>query len=121
MSCSFPTHYDCREIKTIDELHQLLVNGANEYNWLFCSTGGVHGTEDSIQDLENDWHVEQDHLLTVLVVRPRLVSVRYGRISVTKHDLSWIRDQVAATLQAIQISQCGNVPSDDVHVEMILA
>ena len=55
---------------------------ANEMNFVLFSTSGVHGTYTLISDIEFDIKAgvseEGFNRLTVLIVQPRLVTLRYG-------------------------------------------
>lgn len=92
--------------------------GADELNWLFVGTSGVHGTYLTLDDAEailraGEARAEEDAWpprVTVLIVYPRRVWCRYGDVAVTLDDVAWLREQVALTLVAVAESQGVGVP-----------
>lgn len=106
-------HYSLVEIESYEEIGGLV---ADELNWIFTGTSGVHGTYASASDLldpkQYTWISDQTVRdeegeeykpgLTVLVIHPRLVCTRYGHIEVTKQNVEWLREQEINTLKAIQ-------------------
>lgn len=107
------TYYSVEPITTIAELKTMFPDETDyTLNWLFCSTSGVHGSyltldqfDPSSPDDEDDW---PPYPLTVLVVQPRIVRVRYGVIDVMPDDVEWIRDRIRKTLAGVAESQEGN-------------
>lgn len=93
-----------REMKV---LREWFPNGeANEYNVVLFSTSGVHGTYTTIEDVEiglkkygdepsfdseewpDDWHGNE---VTVLIVQPRICTVRHGNATVTLADIPFLK------------------------------
>lgn len=84
----------------MEALRQLFPTGeADELNLCLFSTSGVHGSYSKIEDVEKTLreNLPQDHddfcdELTVLVIQPRIVCLRYGNISgVTLEDVAWLK------------------------------
>jgi hypothetical protein len=88
-------------------LRNLFPDGeANDLNVVLFSTSGVHGSYTTIEEIEaglqkygdepdfggedwpDDWH---DNELTVLIVQPRLCTVRHGNITVTLADIPFLK------------------------------
>lgn len=115
----FAPHYKTFPLESMEELRRYFPNGeADELNWCFCSTSGVHGMyttldtcerhlrgeRDPEKDVDEDWVPS----VTVLVVQPRLVVLRYGHLDVTLEDVAFLRGLVRSTLAAVATSQEGN-------------
>ena len=87
-------------------------------NWLILSTSGVHGTYTTLDEIEDCDGLDEygdtcPTDVTVLIVCPRLVVMKYGHFEVTEDDIRWLRDQVAKTLDGITRSQYGNLPNTE--------
>lgn len=121
----FAPHYSVASIKTMAEVRTFFPDGeASELNWLFCATSGVHGTyltidecEREIRDpaayeLENNEPPSSPTTITVLIVQPRIVHMRYGEVSVTLDDLAWLRRVVTSSVEWVAKSQAGNLLAD---------
>lgn len=76
---------------------------ADDMNFVIFSTSGVHGSyttlkeiEESIEKYGDDGAYEQDddagRTLTVLIVHPRIVCLKYGNVTVTADDLPYLKD-----------------------------
>jgi hypothetical protein len=107
-------HYETQAtIKSIDDLKKLFPDGkADELNWCVFSTSGVHGSYQALDDIEKYLFNNNDDYsdsLTVLVIHPRLVVLKYGVIKINKQDISWLRKLVKSTLKAVEKSQKGNL------------
>jgi hypothetical protein len=105
-------HYSIgSEIKNMDDLRAIFPTGeANGINWCLLSTSGVHGTYEALDDagrVEDDGYV-LPYEVTVLVIFPRLVSMRCGHIPYEEVDAPWLRRLVSSSLAAIATSQVGN-------------
>ena len=91
MNITMPPHYKILELDDrdgMDMLRALFPTGeATEYEFCLFGTSGIHGAYANIDDVESG---ESDHL-TVLVVSHRIVTLRYGHISVTPDDVPWLR------------------------------
>jgi hypothetical protein len=99
------SHYTVSEIESLDELRELFPTGeADALNWLVLSTSGIHGTYETLDDVERTGAME----VTVLAIAPRMVRMRYGNVMVTPDDVPWLRRLVNSTLDAIDVSQDGN-------------
>jgi len=104
-----------QRIKTVDEVREIFEGMEPcefEMNWLFCSTSGAHGSYCTLDDVEARWDEDEaadhGHLLTVLVVCPRLVLVGYGDVEIERSDIPWLRQAVSGTLVGVSGSQQGN-------------
>jgi hypothetical protein len=86
-----------------------------EENWLFLSTGGWHGTGQTLDDLvrildgkDEIWKPEGAYV-TVLILDPATVTLRWGEIRVkNKTEVEWLRAKVNETINLIRLSQEGN-------------
>lgn len=127
-------HYNIFEVKQgrmLAVLQEWFPNGEgiNEMNFVLFSTSGVHGTYATIEEVEAslvkygetptfdvDGEVPDDYVgphLTVMIVQPRLVAIRYGNIShVTVDDLPFLKKLRAASWNAVQ--QIGRNEASDV-------
>lgn len=106
-------HYtNIESIKTIDDLKLIFPDAnADEMNWCVFSTGGVHGDNSTLDELETDLDEQYEYppSLNVLVIRPRMVSILYGYIPITKEDIPYLRKLVNSSLESIKTSQKGNL------------
>jgi len=82
---------------------------ADEMNWCFLSTSGIHGTYRTLDDIEAPDSDDSPSRITVLVVAPRMVRCGYGDIEVAGEDVPWLRRLVESTLSAVAESQRGNL------------
>lgn len=109
-------------INTIDDLKSIFPDGkADDLNWCLLSTSGMHGTYTKIDTLKEYFSNPQrfvkeenggedfDPRVTVLVVRPREVSMLYGHIEVEEKDLKYLSDLVESSLRKVNESQQGNI------------
>lgn len=113
-------HYNIYEFHTLATLRDFFPNGkADPLNFVLFSTSGVHGTYTTLEDIEasltkygddapaagddypDDYHVPA---VTVLIVHPRLVCLRYGVVPVTLADLPWLK-----TLRASSWAVCRKI------------
>lgn len=90
---------------SITALRQLFPTGeANAENFVLFSTSGVHGTYDTIEDVEARMKEKGSafNSLTFLVIQPRIVSMRYGRAyPETDDDFAFLKRLRETTLQAV--------------------
>ncbi len=105
--------YSVWEVESVEEVYRLFPgDAADEMNWLFLSTSGVHGSYTTLDELvfehEDPGQVCAD--VTVLVVQPRLARIAYGNVEVTPEDVPRLRKIVDSTLAAVRGSQAGNLP-----------
>jgi hypothetical protein len=114
-----PAHYSVAKIESLDELRELFTEATRfDLNWLVCSTSGVHGSYATLDQIEeclegrgeycHEADHEHDDWLTVLVIQPRLVALRYGQIQITRDDIPFLRAAVSMSLQGMVKSQDGN-------------
>lgn len=98
------SNYSTRELETWDHLKSLFPDGeANELNWCFVGTSGVHGSYTKL-----DRWPEVD-TFTVLVVQPRTVAMFYGNLTCRDaEDVRYLRQLVNTTLAAINETQSTN-------------
>jgi hypothetical protein len=104
-------HYSIWEIKGgMDALRQMFPDGkANEMNFVLFSTSGVHGSYTTLEAIEaglkkeisedDDDYVGTD--ITVLIVQPRLVCMRYGTFDVTLDDIEWLKGLRQSSMEAV--------------------
>jgi hypothetical protein len=111
--------YEIREIRSIQEIYNLFPNGiANSRNWIILSSGGVHGTFNTLDDVEYILRGEDEDeeplpngrtLITVLIVQPVACVLLWGEVMVNMEDVQYLRKLVRSTLENIVDSQGGNV------------
>ena len=90
---------------SFDRLMEFFPSGADEMNWLFGSTSGVHGSYDT---LDSFWDAGEG-IWTFVIVQPRRVTIRYGNVWVQNlEQLDKLRRLVDQTLSAVIRSQDGN-------------
>lgn len=107
------------EITSLQELKELFPEGYDhQLNWLFCSTGGAHGTEYTLDELQEVIYGSAERhravkgkkfWITILVIQPRLCNLLYGDILIGEGDIPFLRGLVKNTLEAVKASQEGNV------------
>jgi hypothetical protein len=104
----------------IESLKALFPNGeANDLNFVLFSTSGVHGTYTTLEDIEesikkygfespsdevyetsDDYHYPE---VTVLVVHPRVVALRYGCCKIDSlEDLEYLKKLRASSTAVVQ-------------------
>ena len=111
--------YETIEIRSVQEIKELFPNGiADERNWIFLSTGGAHGSFNTIEDAEYIIRGEDTDeeplpngktLITVLIVHTKTCVLRWGEVQVSMDDLTYLRRLVRSTIENIQYSQGGNI------------
>ncbi len=104
-SVHFQQHYSILKIWYMKELRELFPSGeADELNFVLFSTSGVHGHYDTIEDAEMylEEHPSGKADLTVLVIHPRIVCLRYGTIKVGRYDIPWLKRLRESSWQAVQ-------------------
>lgn len=100
-------HYNIYRRVNMEDLRSLFPDGkADEMNLCLFSTSGVHGTYTTIEQIEesllkygDDAEFGEDDApedwipphLTVLVIHPRLVCLKYGEVIVRKDDLDFLK------------------------------
>ncbi|MFI5405130.1 MAG: hypothetical protein ACHQ1D_01315 [Nitrososphaerales archaeon] len=111
--------YEIKEIRSVQEIYTMFPNGiADSRNWIFLSTGGVHGTDNTIDDAEYILRGEDldeeplpngRTLITVLIVQPTACVLLWGEVQVNMDDLTYLRGLVRSTIINIHNSQGGNI------------
>jgi hypothetical protein len=95
-------HYSIFEIKGgMAALRELFPDGkANDLNFVLFSTSGVHGSYTLLEELNFD-ESSEDHYpyITVLIIQPRLVCLRYGQFEVTPEDVEWLKGLRQSSLE----------------------
>lgn len=102
---------------TADDLREIFPGGeANEMNFVLFSTSGVHGTYVTIEEIEaslekygalTDDEMEaapDDYCgnhLTFLIVHPRIVCLKYGRVKVELSDIPFLKQLRESSKKAI--------------------
>lgn len=102
-------HYSIKQINTFEELKEIFGDDAKADDLNFClfSTSGIHGTYITIEEIEKSFLLDKDDdanygtSLTVLVVHPRTVTLKYGNIEVTKENIDWLRKLRQSSKEAI--------------------
>jgi hypothetical protein len=109
-------HYNIYQIRGgIDALKQLFPDGeANDLNIVLFSTSGVHGSYTTIEEIEaglkkygddftgQEWPDDYPgNELTVLIVQPRIVCLRYGNITVRLADIPYLKKLRETSLAAV--------------------
>lgn len=105
---SIATHKDISEIKTIDDLKKIFPDAKCDMcNFVLFSTGGVHGSyteldviQECMEILKEDDDDYTDHL-TVLIVQPRVVSLRYGHIKISLDDIEYLEQLRESSKKAV--------------------
>jgi hypothetical protein len=100
-----PAQHTIGTIQDIKHLRRLFPGGkADALNFVLFSTSGVHGSYTTIEQIERslakygaecpnsddppaDWADE----LTVVVVRPRVVTMLYGTVIPAAADIAWLK------------------------------
>jgi hypothetical protein len=108
--------YTLEEIRTFRDVFNHFEDvGADEANWLFLSTGGYHGSKQTLEDMERilrgedeTWLPNGAHL-TVLIVCPEATSMKWGTIHIkNKNEIEYLRKRVKETMEIIPKTQEGN-------------
>lgn len=109
-------------IKSVDDLKLYFPDAeANLDNWCLFSTSGTHGTYIALDDIERYFSDSKRFIkeenggeayspnLTVLVIRPRLVSMLYGHVTILQEDIPYLKQLASSSLKNIVKSQSGNI------------
>ena len=103
-------------LKTIEDLKTIFPDGkADDLNWVFLSTSGVHGSYTTLDDLEKDPdyadNIDENgnaHI-TVLVLHPRMCCIKFGHMDINvKRDSAYLRGLVKSTVKEITKQSEGN-------------
>lgn len=126
MTISMPNHYSIEKFCSIDDVHSLFTKDIDYYlNWCFTSTSGVHGHCLTIEQVKK-WLLKKQELklncfrpgncdeancpyseiccgdtITILIVQPRIVAMKYGNPIITIKDLELLRGYIKKTVLAI--------------------
>lgn len=101
-------HYNIYKFSDIKTLKTMFPEAqANELNFVLFSTSGIHGSYITIEDLEkaitdNDPDYEGVYTLTVLIIQPRTVTMRYGNIDITAEDLPYLKKLRETSFDAVK-------------------
>lgn len=105
-------HYEIQRLETLEDLWGCFPDDkADEMNWLVLSTSGVHGSCATLDGLLEKWD-DQEYVnaITVLVIQPRLVVLRYGELELHDHEgVERLRRIVTSSVSAIIKSQQENI------------
>lgn len=111
--------YEIQEITSIQEIKELFPNEiADRNNWILLSTGGIHGSTNTLDEVEYIIRGEVPEnpplnngkwFITVLIIFPSKSSMLFGEILVGMNDVSYLRKLVRSTLENINKSQKGNI------------
>lgn len=107
------------ELRSMRDVKAIFPAGeADAHNWLFIGTSGVHGTGITLDQAAKILKRSEDAIaaplvngktyITVLVVHPRLVVMKYGEILVSAADVKLLRKLVRSTIQSIADTQDAN-------------
>lgn len=97
-------HYSIWEIKDgMNSIREIFPDGkADEMNFVLFSTSGVHGSYTLLEDLNFDESSDDyDPYITVLIVQPRLVCLRYGQFAISPEDIEWLKGLRQSSLAAV--------------------
>src|SRR5687767_9563638 len=111
-------HYTIQTIKTIDQLKGIFPEPeANFMNFVLFSTSGVHGSYCTLEEVEaglkeypdfdedsdEDWpDGYRGNQVTILVVHPRIVCLKYGNIKVSLEDMPYLKALRESSWKAVQ-------------------
>jgi hypothetical protein len=91
-------HYNIYRKISMATLKNIFPDGiADELNFVLFSTSGIHGNSFTIEEIEKSLDMPKDHddnfgdAITVLIIHPRTVTMRYGNVTVTKEDLPFLK------------------------------
>ena len=102
-------YYKNYRIENIEQLKSIFPDGkADESHWCVLSTSGVHGLFTTLNDLKKRDEGEKLEI-TVLVIKPRIVSMLYGHIRISKEDIPFLRKLANSSVRYIGQSQVGNI------------
>lgn len=103
----------CQEITRIRSMADLRAifktpEDVNEMNAVLFSTSGIHGHYLTIEQVEEalinqpEDEDEREQTLTVLVLHPRCVTMRFGNIPVTLADIPYLKELRSRSWDALQ-------------------
>jgi len=113
------TIYAHDEDHAMEDIKRVFPTGkANDMNWFIASTSGVHGTYETLDDIEeqlknpNIEEYGEDYIptLTFQIIMPRMVCVSYGNVQVkNQDDVDYLRGLISSTVNAIADTQYHNI------------
>lgn len=93
-------NYTCVEIKNIKEVYDIFAKEDCQ-SWLFVGTGGFHGTEQTLCEMEKTiltFHSERNSwYCTVLIIEPQQCSLKWGEVEVKLEDVDFLRRHITET------------------------
>jgi len=104
------THYTTQRLESFQDIEEFFPEAeADDLNWFFTGTSGVHGTYTTLEEIEKAWDItdgEQEGYegrnVTVLIVKPRMVTCVYGDVTIeTKEQLSFLKKLAESTKKII--------------------
>lgn len=113
-----PNSYIRYDIETMREVKEIFNDGYDpRLNWLFVSMQGIHGSYLSLDEVEEIIRGESEftesvngrYYVTILIIHPRLATIKWGEILVGLNDVDFLRKIVRNTLEAINESQERNI------------
>jgi hypothetical protein len=89
---TMPSHYSILKLESMAALRELFPSGkADDMNFVMFSTSGVHGTYTTIEEAEAELQHGEAATITVVVVHPRIVCMRYGNLVITMDDVPFLK------------------------------
>lgn len=101
---SVQPHYSILKLEGMGNLRALFPDGkADDLNFVLFSTSGVHGSYSTIEDVEEHLKVGggDSDTLTITVVHPRIICMRYGDVPVTLEDIPYLKKLRASSWAAV--------------------
>lgn len=97
--------YDVHILNGIEELREFFPDGeCDEMNFVLFSTSGIHGSYQTIEDIEEIFKINNassEEELTTLIIQPRKVSMIYGNIKVKIDDIPFLKKLRMSSKHAI--------------------
>ena len=111
------SHYTIQKLESFDDVRAVFTPGVqHDLNWVFASTSGIHGHYWTIEEILANWDAPEDEDngspvkdITVTILHPRTICVRYGTVEVTKEDLVFLSTHINQTILGVIRSQQGNL------------
>lgn len=111
MTITMASHQEITRLKTMADLRAIFPTpeAVNMYNQVLFSTSGIHGSYCTLETAERvltlgrtpetEGYFDEDdpdelenYKVTVLVLHPRCVTMRFGHIPVTLADIPYLKD-----------------------------
>lgn len=111
------SHYTIQKLESFADVRAVFTPGVqHDLNWVFASTSGIHGHYWTIEEILANWDAPEDEDngipvkdITVTILHPRTICVRYGTVEATKEDLVFLSAHINQTLLGVIRSQQGNL------------